>query len=150
MCLHSIPTDFSFFFSSFTANVFLGMHGSALAHIFHFSIGTDQCCALVELFPEARLGYSDIVGFQNIARNIGSHYFRYQCADGSVGKEGTTEVDTFEVTTIVLKAVKAILKNANAKYPEAAKRMDPITCLNDVQIDSNTIHNKLLYDYDGG
>ena len=111
------------------------MHGSALSHIFHFSIGVDACCALVELFPEVKFGYSDIVGFQNIARNIGAHYFRHQCADGSMNEKGTTDIDVVEVTSVVNQAVKAITKNMRAKYPEAAKKMDPVTCLNDVKIE---------------
>ena len=117
------------------ASVLLGMHGSALAHIFHFSIGTDKCCALIELFPEVKFGYSDIVGFQNIARNIGARYYRHQCTDGSVNKEGTTDVDVIQVTSVVKRAVSDILRNVNAKYPEAAKKMDPVTCLNDVKIE---------------
>ena len=111
------------------------MHGSALAHIFHFSIGSDTCCALIELFPEVKFGYSDIVGFQNIARNIGARYYRHQCTDGSVNKEGTTDVDVIQVTSVVKRAVSDILRNVNAKYPEAAKKMDPVTCLNDVKIE---------------
>ena len=110
-----------------------------MAHIFHISIGVDNCCALIELFPEKKLGFSDVVGFQNIARNIGVYYFRYQCADGSINEEGTTSINVSGVTDLVKDAMNTIIKNSNAKYPEAAKKMDSVSCLNDVKIESDLL-----------
>lgn len=41
-------------------------------------IGSYGCCAVIELFPEAKFGFNDIHGFANIARNLGAKYFRYR------------------------------------------------------------------------
>jgi hypothetical protein len=76
------------------------MHGSALAHMFQMSIGVPGCCAVVELFPDEKFGYSDILGFANIARNLGIHYYKYQAKDDTATEIGTI-VDEVEIVQLV-------------------------------------------------
>lgn len=35
-----------------SASVLLSMHGAGTTHIFHSAVGSAQCCALIELFPD--------------------------------------------------------------------------------------------------
>lgn len=35
-----------------SASILLSMHGAGTTHIFHSAVGSPQCCALIELFPD--------------------------------------------------------------------------------------------------
>ena len=84
------------------------MHGAGTAHaMFHAAIGSPNCCALVELQPESKLGYQHTKGYMNLARLFGLHFYRYQSRDGLTGANGTF-IDIDNVTDLVRQAVAAV------------------------------------------
>jgi hypothetical protein len=103
---------------SHSAGVFVSMHGAGTTHIFHSALGSPNCCALVELQPEERLGYRQTQGYGNLARMHGLHYFRYSASDGRTGQNGT-RVAVKEVVALVREAVATV-----SRQP---------TCLGDVR-----------------
>jgi hypothetical protein len=103
---------------SHSAGVFVSMHGAGTTHIFHSALGSPNCCALVELQPEERLGYRQTQGYGNLARMHGLHYYRYSASDGRTGLNGT-RVAVKEVVSLVREAVAAV-----SRMP---------TCLGDVR-----------------
>lgn len=42
---------------SHSAGVFVSMHGAGTTHIMHMGLGSDRCCALVELQPDHTQGF---------------------------------------------------------------------------------------------
>lgn len=92
---------------SHSAGVFVSMHGAGTTHIFHSALGSPNCCALVELQPEERLGYKETKGYGNLARMHGLHYFRYSASDGRTGQNGT-RVAVKEVVALVEEAVVTV------------------------------------------
>ena len=85
---------------SHSAGVFLSMHGAGVTHIVHAAIGAPNCCALIEMFPDASTGFHTIWGFGNLARHLGMHYYRYEAKTGDTDVAGTT-VDVTEVMITV-------------------------------------------------
>ena len=67
-------------------------------------LGSPNCCALVELQPESKLGYQHTRGYMNLARLFGLHYYRYQAKDGLTGTNGTV-IDIDNVTDLVRQVV---------------------------------------------
>jgi hypothetical protein len=49
----------------------MSMHGAGTTHIFHAAIGSPNCCALVELFPDTSVDFYTAQGYGNIARMLG-------------------------------------------------------------------------------
>ena len=92
---------------SHSAGVFVSMHGAGTTHIFHSAVGAPNCCALVELQPEKRLGYEETKGYANLARMHGLHYYRYAASDGRTSPSGTT-VDIGMVMALIQQAVSAV------------------------------------------
>lgn len=90
-----------------SAGVYVSMHGAGTTHIFHSALGASNCCALVELQPEERLGYKDTVGHGNLARRHGMHYYRYNAPTGYTAHTGTS-VDVEDVVALVTRAVEAV------------------------------------------
>ena len=101
-----------------SAGVYISMHGAGTTHLFHSAIGRPNCCALLEMLPDARSGFQSVHGFGNQARMLGMHYFRYEAADGLSRSDGT-HVDVGVVVGLARNAVKAV-------------RTKP-TCLHDVR-----------------
>ena len=112
---------------SHSAGVFVSMHGAGTTHIFHSALGSPNCCALVELQPEERLGYRQTRGYGNLARMHGLHYFRYSASDGRTGQNGT-RVDVKEVVSLVREAVATVSRKP--------------TCLGDVRDTREPAHLK--------
>ena len=76
---------------SHSASIFLSMHGAGTTHIFHSAIGYDNCCALIEMFPDISVDlHLNYGGFSNIARLLGMHAYRYIAQYGSTDFDGTT------------------------------------------------------------
>ena len=92
---------------SHSAGVYVSMHGAGTAHIFHSALGAPNCCALVELQPEERLGYKETVGYGNLARMHGIHYYRYIAPTGQTTHTGTS-VCVEDVVAVVSRAVQAV------------------------------------------
>ena len=92
---------------SHSAGVFLSMHGAGTTHIFHSALGAPNCCALVELQPEERLGYKHTKGYANLARMLGLHYYQYSASDGCTSRNGTT-VAVDDVIALVQQAVDTV------------------------------------------
>lgn len=92
---------------SHSAGVFLSMHGAGTTHIFHSALGAPNCCALVELQPEERLGYKHTKGYANLARMLGLHYYQYSASDGSTSRKGTT-VAVDDIIALVQQAVDTV------------------------------------------
>ena len=90
-----------------SAGVILSMHGAGTTHLFHMAVGRPNCCALVELQPDKSIGFQSAVGFGNLARMHGLHYFRYDAADGLTGPTGTT-VNVEAIRGLVEQAVRAV------------------------------------------
>ena len=74
---------------SHSAGVFVSMHGAGTTHIFHSALGAPNCCALLELQPERKLGFHHAYGYANLARMHGLHYYRYIAEDGRTLENGT-------------------------------------------------------------
>ena len=89
---------------SHSAGVFISMHGAGTTHIFHSALGAPNCCALIELQPEKRLGYQPAQGYANLAHMYGLHYYRYSAEDGSTNQNGTA----VNVSTLVILASEAV------------------------------------------
>ena len=90
-----------------SAGVFVSMHGAGTTHLFHAAIGKPNCCALVELQPDHSMKFQFSLGHGNQARMLGSHYFRYEAADGLTRSDGT-HVDVAIVKGLVSQAVLAV------------------------------------------
>ncbi len=56
---------------SHSASISMSMHGAGTTHIFHAAIGSPNCCALVELFPDTSVDFYTAQGYGNIARMLG-------------------------------------------------------------------------------
>jgi len=92
---------------SHSAGVFLSMHGAGTTHIFHSAVGSPNCCALVEMFPDATIEFQAAFGYGNLARMFGLHHWRYEASMGRTKAEGTT-VDVEEMKALTAKAVEAV------------------------------------------
>ena len=92
---------------SHSAGVLLSMHGAGVTQIVHSSVGSPNCCALIELFPDRSTGFHTIWGFGNLARHLGMHYYRYEAKDGKTDGGGTT-VNVPEVRALVQHAVESV------------------------------------------
>ena len=103
---------------SHSAGVFVSMHGAGTTHIFHSALGAPNCCALLELQPEKKLGYQHAYGYANIARMYGLHYFRHTVEDGKTTENGTA-LNLSLFISLLTEAVEAV-------------RVKP-TCLGDVR-----------------
>ena len=90
-----------------SAGVYVSMHGAGTTHLFHAAIGKPNCCALVELQPDHSMKFQFSLGHGNQARMLGSHYFRYEAADGLTRSDGT-HVDVAIVKNLVAQAVLAV------------------------------------------
>ena len=92
---------------SHSAGVFVSMHGAGTTHIFHSALGAPNCCALVELQPGDRFGYTHTKGYANLARMLGLHYYRYGVSNGRTSSNGTT-VDVADVIALIQQAVDTV------------------------------------------
>lgn len=64
--------------------IMVGMHGAGMASSMHMSIGEDNCCGVLEMFPSGE--FSPIKGHGNMARKMGLFYDRMDIsADKSQG-----------------------------------------------------------------
>ena len=111
-----------------SASILISMHGAGTTHLFHMALGQPNCCALIELQPSGSFEYRTAVGFGNLARMHGMHYYRHDARDGATGDQGTT-VDVVAIRNIVEKAVMDV-------------KLKP-TCLNDVR---NTVSYPIYED----
>jgi hypothetical protein len=103
---------------SHSAGVFMSMHGAGTTHIFHAAIGSPNCCALIELFPDSTIEFVHAFGYGNLARMFGMHHYRYEASLGRTSREGTV-VDVEAIYALAIQAVEAV-------------RSKP-TCLHDVR-----------------
>jgi hypothetical protein len=103
---------------SHSAGVFMSMHGAGTTHIFHAAIGSPNCCALIELFPDSTIEFVHAFGYGNLARMFGMHHYRYEASLGRTSREGTV-VDVEAIYALAVQAVEAV-------------RSKP-TCLHDVR-----------------
>ena len=92
---------------SHSAGVYVSMHEAGPTHIFHSALGATNCCALVELQAEERLGYKDTVEYGNLTRRHGMHYYRYNAPTGYTAHTGTS-VGVEDVVALVTRAVEAV------------------------------------------
>ena len=92
---------------SHSASVFVSMHGAGTTHIFHMAVGSPNCCALVELFPDATIEFQSAQGYGNLARMLGLHYHRYHAPMGTTGPGGTT-VEVHRILDLVTAAVRDV------------------------------------------
>eukprot|EP01034_Spumella_vulgaris_P033020 gene33020-40751_t len=92
---------------SHSAGVFMSMHGAGTTHIFHAAIGSPNCCALVELFPDQSIEFFTAQGYGNIARMLGMHHYRNVADRGTTGEKGT-RVNVGEIKKLVQQAVDAV------------------------------------------
>ena len=103
---------------SHSASIFISMHGAGTTHIFHSALGSPNCCALVELFPDTSVSLYSAQGYGNLARMFGMHHHRHVSKDGSTSPQGTT-LDVAEVRRLVEAASKEVTRTP--------------TCLHDVR-----------------
>lgn len=61
---------------SHSASIFMSMHGAGTTHIFHSAVGSPNCCALIELFPDRTVNLYTAQGYGNLARMFGMHHQR--------------------------------------------------------------------------
>jgi len=90
-----------------SAGVYVTMHGAGTAHLFHMAVGKPNCCAVIELQPDHSMGFHTCQGYGNMARMLGSHYFRYEAAQGRTRADGT-HVDVGVVRDLVVQAAEAV------------------------------------------
>ena len=102
---------------SHSAGVMLSMHGAGTTHIFHSALGSPNCCALVEMFPDSTVELVSAYGYGNLARMFGMHHSRYEASLGRTSPQGTT-VDVEQLRALTEKAVESVRKQP--------------TCLHDV------------------
>lgn len=57
-----------------TIDILIGIHGAGISHSMHMSIGSENCCGLIEIFPHGE--FTIARGFGNMARKMGLHYHR--------------------------------------------------------------------------
>lgn len=116
---------------SHSAGIFISMHGAGTTHIFHQAIGTPNCCALVELFPDQTIEFYTAQGYGNLARMLGFHHYRYVAELGATSRQGTA-VNIEEIKQLVTKAVEDV-------------RLRP-TCLHDVKDTAVPIYSKSYFE----
>jgi hypothetical protein len=81
------------------------MHGAGICQIYNAAIGLPNCCSLIELFPDASVGFSHIQGFGNTARYLGMSYYRHVAVQGSSDKHEGTRITVTEVLDLLKSAV---------------------------------------------
>ena len=81
---------------SHSAGVFVSMHGAGTTHIYHMALGKQNCCGLVELFPDKTIEFHAAQGYGNLARHLGLHHTRYVSPQHATTVDGTN-VDVEEV-----------------------------------------------------
>ena len=104
-----------------SSSIILSMHGAAINHIFHTSIGTSNCCAVIEMFPtgvEVGKTFTGIRVFGNLARHLGVHYFRFENDPGMIGRNGST-LAVERLIKIVSLAVESVRTNPSCLRSEA-------------------------------
>lgn len=55
-------------------SLMIGMHGAGLSSAMHMSVGEENCCGVLEIFPSGE--FSPIRGHGNMVRKMGIHYDR--------------------------------------------------------------------------
>jgi Glycosyltransferase 61 len=90
-----------------SAGVLVTMHGAGATHIVHSALGSQNCCSLVELFPDPTTGFHTIHGFGNLAKHLGMYYYRWEAPRGRTKAEGTS-VDVAAVKELVDQAVTSV------------------------------------------
>jgi Glycosyltransferase 61 len=90
-----------------SAGVLVTMHGAGATHIVHSSLGSPNCCALVELFPDQSTGFHTIHGFGNLAKHLGMYYHRWEASHGLTKADGTV-VDVSAVRGLIDSAVSSV------------------------------------------
>eukprot|EP00597_Dinobryon_sp_UTEXLB2267_P004669 CAMPEP_0170068466 /NCGR_PEP_ID=MMETSP0019_2-20121128/7433_1 /TAXON_ID=98059 /ORGANISM="Dinobryon sp., Strain UTEXLB2267" /LENGTH=522 /DNA_ID=CAMNT_0010276123 /DNA_START=338 /DNA_END=1906 /DNA_ORIENTATION=+ len=98
-----------------SASVLLSMHGAGTTHIFHSALGSPQCCALIELFPDHTIEFFSAQGYGNIARMLGLHHYRYEAAMGSTTPRGTA-VEVSALAQLVTTAVRDVTEQATCVH----------------------------------
>ena len=53
------------------------MHGAGIVHMVNMAVGTPNCCALLEMFPDPKHGYGGIQGHGNMAKSLGELSFGF-------------------------------------------------------------------------
>lgn len=57
-----------------TVNLLIGMHGAGITHSMSMSLGSDNCCGVIEIIPTGE--FSPVRGFANMIRKMNFHYTR--------------------------------------------------------------------------
>mmetsp|Transcript_6302 Transcript_6302/g.10503 ORF Transcript_6302/g.10503 Transcript_6302/m.10503 type:complete len:664 (+) Transcript_6302:51-2042(+) len=89
-------------------SVMIGAHGAGMASSMHMSIGTENCCGLIEIYPKGE--FTPILGHANMARKMGLHYARVDVSKQDSQATGAT-VPTNELS----KSLIQILNNIRSK-----------------------------------
>lgn len=110
---------------SHSMGIFMSMHGAGTTHIFHSAVGRQNCCGLVELFPDTSIEFHSAHGYGNLARMHGFYHDRLVARSGSTTPTGTT-VDVSAIVRLVEKQSLQIRERA--------------TCLHDIKDTTSPIY----------
>jgi hypothetical protein len=99
-------------------SIMIGMHGAGIVHSMHMSIGQENCCGVLEIFPKGE--FSPVRGYANMIRKMGIHYERIDISEQNSKSQGaivplTTVTDKLSVLlTKVTKQHSCILDSVKS------------------------------------
>jgi hypothetical protein len=67
-------------------SIVIAMHGAGLVQTMYMSIGTKNCCGVIEMFPKGE--FSPVRGYANMMRKMGLHYDRIDISDRDSRADG--------------------------------------------------------------
>mmetsp|Transcript_28755 Transcript_28755/g.40990 ORF Transcript_28755/g.40990 Transcript_28755/m.40990 type:complete len:219 (+) Transcript_28755:1022-1678(+) len=76
---------------SHNIDILIGFHGAGINHMFHMN---PNCCGVIELFPEEKMGFTSRVGYGNHARFLGYYYERIVAFQNSFFKSKGTFIQS--------------------------------------------------------
>lgn len=103
-------------------SIIVAMHGAGVTHIMHMSIGTANCCGLVEIFPQGE--FFPVKGFANMARKLGVQYDRMDLSGAASQPQGAV-VDAVQLVSKLKAMVQVVQVKASCVLPTVLK--DPFS-----------------------
>lgn len=99
-------------------SVIVGMHGAGIVHSMHMSVGAENCCGVLEIFPRGE--FFPVRGYANMVRRMGIHYSRMDLSDANSRPNGAY-VPPSELVNILGDVLKAVHKSSSCVLESVVK-----------------------------
>ena len=104
-----------------SSSIMMGAHGAAMVHSVHMATGHANCCSVIEVMPPKR--FSDIWGYGNVARSIGTYYDRIL---GTESPTGTLAVSNALILEKVAQAIADMTTKPSCMHPDSLSMLVPV------------------------